>query len=165
MTTRCKCGETRGLHRVAIHDGEKLTAVRHACERDVAGVVSDAEANGRRATVVAVDRRRGHRFAPPKATLAKVPALYEVEHERDPLVRLHYFVGSWDWYVTELDPETWRAFGLVTSPACPHGEWGYIDLAELALVHAGATLNGHPFRQPVERDCHWTMVPISEVLS
>jgi hypothetical protein len=110
--------------------------------------------------VKATDYRRGHRFQPPASDLRKIPGIGGC---RDGIVRLHYFVGGWDWYITELDPATFEAYGLVTSPFCPHGEWGYIDLAELALVQAGATVNGIPFSQPVERDCWWSPVPSTTI--
>lgn len=117
--------------------------------------------------VAATDRRRGHRFAPPKRVLAKIPALYATDGigSGEKVVHVHYFVGGWDWYVVELDPETWEAYALVTSPAVgPRGEWGYVDLADLALVRSGATLNGVPFRQPIERDCFWTVGPLGVVV-
>ena len=93
--------------------------------------------------VVAMDRRRGHRFQAPADTLARIPALYATEGTpmADKVVHLHYFAGGWDWHLVELDPEQGLAFGRVSSPMCPDGEWGYVDLAELAVgtvVHLSA---------------------------
>lgn len=116
--------------------------------------------------VRATDRRRGHRFQPPKADLAKVPALYATEHvpAESKTVGLHYFVGSWDWWIVEVDPDTFQAFGFVRSHMEPRGEWGNVDLLELSSAQMTATVNGRPFRQPVERDCWWTPGPASEVI-
>jgi hypothetical protein len=97
-------------------------------------------------------RRRGHRFRPPVADLRRVPALGATEGTPDPVVRLHYFTGSWDWYVLELDPETGQAFGLVDGF---ERELGYFDLNELEAVSRGLTI--------VERDLYWTPVPLSQV--
>ena len=103
------------------------------------------------------DRKRGHRFAPPKTTAAKIPALYTTDQTptADKIAHLHYFVGGADWYIVELDPDTSIAFGWAeVLPGC--GEWGYIDLRELADVVAQGW-----FR--VERDLHWEPTPVSEI--
>lgn len=44
-----------------------------------------------------------------------VPSLYEQDGADDPIVHVHYFscVNGWDWYLTEYDPRTGEAFGLV----------------------------------------------------
>ena len=67
-------------------------------------------------------------------------------------VKLFDPTGSWSWYISEYDPKTRRAFGLV------HGferELGYIDMAEL-VAHRGR------FGLPIERDLYWTPRPLSE---
>lgn len=99
--------------------------------------------------VKAQDRRRGHRFAPPKADAARVPGLYATEHVdlADKVLHLHYFTSAADWYVAEMDPETGVAFGYADLGfGC--GEWGYFDLCEMAVLTANYL--------GVERDCHWT---------
>lgn len=113
--------------------------------------------------IAATDRRRGHRFQPPVAELRRIPALYATEDVdlADKVVHLHFFVGGCDWYIVELDPETFRAFGWANLGQ--GGEWGYIDLAHLAVLQVPFTVNGAPFRQPVERDCWWTPATFAEV--
>lgn len=104
-----------------------------------------------------VDRRRGHKFRPPKAVLRRIPALYATEQVPTPdkTVWLHFFVASADWYVVELDRDTGEAFGW--AELLPGGgEWGYTRLPDLGtvLVHG---------RMPVERDLYWTPRPVLEI--
>lgn len=103
-----------------------------------------------------LDRRRGHRFLPPKAVMAKVPALYATENTKagDTIINLHYFVAGCDWYVAEADFTTGLAFGWA-EVAAGCGEWGYFSLDELANLSVG------PF--VVERDCWWDPTPASEI--
>lgn len=123
--------------------------------------------------VVAADRERGHAFQAPADVLATVPGLYATESTPidEKSVRLHYFAGGWDWYVVEIDPVEALAFGFVTSPLCPTGEWGYVDLAELAVLRVPVatvldTRTGETTVRvslPVERDLHWTSTTFAEV--
>jgi len=96
-------------------------------------------------------RRRGHNFYPPQALRRKVPPLYGTEEVKaaDKTVWIHYFGWSnADWYITEVDWKTGRAFGYADlGLGC--GEWGYIDLIELEAVNAG------PFGSCPERDKWW----------
>lgn len=93
-------------------------------------------------------RRRGHIFMAPKAVLRKVPALYATDGQgRDAIAHVHYFGGAFDWYLTELDPTTGRAFGMVRRYG-EDGELGYFDLAELEALRVGLVI--------VERDKWWT---------
>jgi hypothetical protein len=85
-------------------------------------------------------------------TFKTMPKTYETEKVKDKIVHLHYFIGSWDWYVFEKDveeEEQIQAFGFVTSNLCPEGEMGYINLQE--VTQAGA-----------EVDLYWTPKPLSE---
>ena len=103
-----------------------------------------------------LDRRRGHRFLPPKAARAKIPALYATEDTSagDTMIHLHYFVGGCDWYIAEADWDTGLAFGWAELAAgC--GEWGYVSLAELATLTVG------PF--VVERDCYFDPTPARDI--
>lgn len=114
--------------------------------------------------IVAMDVRRGHRFQPPDADLARVPSLYATEHVPvpDKTLWLHFFAGPADWWVAELDSTVLRAFGPVN---LGHGvEWGYFDLAELAMATIPLPFTGYGLRVPVERDLYWTPGPASEVL-
>jgi hypothetical protein len=114
------------------------------------------------------DVRRGHRFQPPKAELAKIPRLYATEQvdTADQIVHLHYFVGACDWYITEIDPETFQAFGFANLGDDRCAEWGYIDLIELAVSTVATAIgpNGATFRQPVERDLYFDPKPFGEVI-
>jgi hypothetical protein len=109
------------------------------------------------AKIVAADKRRGHRFQPPAAVLGKVPKLYMTEDVPldEKILHLHYFASSADWYIAELDPETYLAFGWADL-GFGMGEWGYIDLVELAVVEAGLI-------RAVERDCYFTPGTLAEV--
>jgi hypothetical protein len=103
-------------------------------------------------------KRRGHAFLPPENILAKIPRLYGAEKDDDPVVWLHYFCASGDWWVTEVDQRNWEAFGYAKLAAFPGGaEWGYIDLEELE------ELNVHHGLVIVERDCYWTPVKFSKI--
>lgn len=120
--------------------------------------------------VAAMDRRRGHRFQPPRSVLGKVPQLLTTDGQGlEAVVHVHYFLGGWDWWVTELDPATLEAFGFVRSPMCPDGEWGTVDLLELATTDAPVRMRGPggavAFRQPVERDCYWQPRTLATVLA
>jgi hypothetical protein len=100
-------------------------------------------------------KRRGHAFLPPKAVLKKVPALYGQEGAGESAtVHVHYFLGGWDWYLTELDSDG-TGFGLVKSPMMPEGEYGYVSLQELEELRAGIFV--------VERDLDWTPVPVGDL--
>ena len=69
-----------------------------------------------------------------KAILNAVPKLYTQEDLGDAaIVHDKWFDawGSWSWYMTELDPETQQAFGLVIGFET---EIGYFDLNELQAL-------------------------------
>ena len=84
-------------------------------------------------------------------TFETMPKTYETEAKSDPIAHLHFFIGSWDWWITEKDaePEQAQAFGFVKSELCPDGEWGYINLEE--ITQAGAEL-----------DLYFTPAPVSK---
>ena len=84
----------------------------------------------------------------------RVPPLAEGEAGGDGIARVKLFdpTGSWTWYISEYDPETRRAFGLV------HGqdtELGYFDMAEIVDFRGQMGL-------PIERDLQWGPRPLSE---
>jgi hypothetical protein len=101
--------------------------------------------------------RRGHDFLPPAAELAEIPALYGTEplKAKDKIVHLHYFIGSSDWWITELDQagdafdtEAWTAFGYMRiGGADLDAEWGYVSLTELEVITVRAFV--------IERDLYW----------
>lgn len=78
--------------------------------------------------------------------LAKgLPPLYATEGEGDPVAMVHYFsrLSGWDWWLTEYDPGTGVAFGLVRGFA---EEWGYFSVREMEELNRSRGLN------VVERD-------------
>ncbi len=87
-------------------------------------------------------------------TLARIittmPKTRETDGQGDDAIAyLHYFMGGFDWYITERDMEReqLQAFGLADM-GCP--EVGYISIVELIA-------NG------VELDLHWTPKPLKAV--
>ena len=89
----------------------------------------------------------------------KLPALYSQENNPDPIVVCKFFdpCGSWTWYVTEGSPEgeDFIFFGLVRGH---EEELGNFSLSELESVKG-------PLGLGIERDLHWTPVPLSKVKS
>ena len=85
-----------------------------------------------------------------------VPRLYGQDGADDPIVHVHYFscVNGWDWYLTEFDPRTGEAFGLVEGY---DDELGYFSLREMA------ELNRSMGFAVVERDEHFSPKPLSAV--
>lgn len=79
-------------------------------------------------------------------TIATMPKSYDTDGQgNDAVAYLHYFTGSWDWYITEKDVDSdgqgqIQAFGIVDGYEC---EMGYISIKE--ITRAGAEL-----------DLHWT---------
>jgi hypothetical protein len=79
-----------------------------------------------------------------------MPFTYATENTPDPLARMHYFLGGWDWWITEKDGDAEEAqfFGFVKSGLCPQGELGYISPEEITQVGA-------------ELDLYFTPAPLS----
>ena len=98
-------------------------------------------------------RRRGHAFLT-TTMLKTIPALYATEDVPCAKKTLfaHYFYGSHDWYIAELDPETGRAFAYC--PGHP-GEWGYVDIAEMEATVGAMSV--------VERDLYFTPTTTREL--
>ncbi|WP_167496907.1 DUF2958 domain-containing protein [Cellulosimicrobium funkei] len=103
-------------------------------------------------------RLRGHNFYPPKAQRAAVPALGASAGEalEEKVVHLHYFLGSADWFIVEVDWTTGEGWGFADL-GLGHGEWGYIALTELEELR---TTRGLP--QVVERELDWEPVPFGQ---
>ena len=85
-----------------------------------------------------------------------IPALYAQEEVEDPTVHLHLFscVSGWGRYITEHDPATGEAFGLVRGLAT---EWGYVYIPELEGINRAKGFN------VVERDERFSPMRISEL--
>ena len=91
---------------------------------------------------------------------------------KDAIVYLHYFVGSIDWYITEIDQQvSTTAFGW--AQINDQGEFGYIDLNELEQVRVDKELiievegQGTMTKKidvVVERDCYWEEKTLKEAL-
>lgn len=92
----------------------------------------------------------------PKRVAVTVPPLYATEDEGDPIARVKLFssVSGWTWYVTEYDPATGEAFGLVEGFA---DEWGYFSIPEMEALNRLRGFN------VVERDEHFDPAPVSRV--
>jgi len=89
---------------------------------------------------------------------AALPALYSQESVKDPMVRIKLFTPwtGWTWLLTEYDPAENLAFGFAYNSAMPDcAELGYIDIGELESVRG-------PFGLRIERDIHWTPMPLSQ---
>lgn len=103
-------------------------------------------------------RLRGHDFLPEWAALkAAIPLLYETEDVplTDKVIHLHFFAGGCDWYIAELDDDSWNAFGYANLNDPRNAEWGYVSLLELEAVRVGPSV--------VERDLLWMPQPFSQV--
>lgn len=101
---------------------------------------------------------RGHRFYGEE--LSSAPALYATEDTpRDEKVAVaHYFLGSSDWWIIEVDPDTGIAFGYAClSGDVSNAELGYISLLELE----GIVIQGIHI---VERDLDWQPTPLKRIL-
>lgn len=92
----------------------------------------------------------------PEEVAATVPPLYATEEERDPVARVRLFsrVSGWTWYVTEYDPATGEAFGLVEGFA---DEWGYFSIPEFEALNRAKGFG------VIERDEHFERAPVREV--
>lgn len=78
----------------------------------------------------------------------EIPKLYEQDGlgaNAKVYAKLFLPGSSWTWFVTEFDPATREAFGLVYSEFCPEGELGYFSLNELENTKTNLGLS-------VERD-------------
>ena len=90
--------------------------------------------------------------------LARLPALYSQEHNRDPIVHGKFFTpdSNWTWLVTEGSAEDndFLFFGYVIGL---EEEWGYFVLSELESV-------GGPLGMTIERDRYFQPGPFSKVI-
>lgn len=92
-----------------------------------------------------------------KAIQGMCPGLYETDGQGMGATAVaHYFspYSGWDWYMTECNPETGEAFGLVKGH---FPELGYFSLREFEEIN-----RRHGF-ELVERDPHFEPCKLSEV--
>lgn len=102
--------------------------------------------------------RRGHAFLPGWDALTAIPLLRATEHvpPAQKIIHLHFFIGACDWYVAELEDDTWEAFGYANLGDPQNAEWGYFSLPELEAVVVGAGF-------VVERELGWVAQRFSAV--
>ena len=84
----------------------------------------------------------------------RLPKLYSQENVEDPIAQVKFFTpdSSWSWYPVEFDGED-TFFGLVFGF---ERELGYFSLSELESCRG-------PLGLPIERDLHFTPMPISKI--
>ena len=105
-------------------------------------------------------RREGQYFRDKIVEMAQIiegmPVSYETDSQgMEAVVQLHYFTGSWDWYITEKDVDTdgkgqIQAFGFADSGEGFGPELGYISIKE--IIRCGA-----------EMDLHWTPCTLRQI--
>ena len=86
-----------------------------------------------------------------------LPALYEQDGAKDPMVHLKFFnpTGGQSWYLTEYNAEENLAFGWVDlSNGLP--ELGYFSISELENIEL-------PYHQKIERDVYFKPSPLSQI--
>jgi hypothetical protein len=95
-----------------------------------------------------------------KELSAKMPKFRAQEKTRDPIVYAKLFCpwGAATWWLTEYDAKENLAFGFAYLGDEDMAELGYISITELSEVSG-------PFGLKVERDIHFSAVPMSEALS
>jgi len=100
--------------------------------------------------------------APTSKDLNRLPGLYATESIEDPIARMHFFIGSADWWITEYDPIDRLLYGFVNLGDPGMAEWGYISLDELIGLKL-PWQEGSRFFVEIDRDLSWTPKPVSEV--
>ena len=90
----------------------------------------------------------------PEELAATVPPLYAIEAEPIGRAKLFSCFNGWAWLVTEHDPESGEAFGLVKGF---EEEWGYFSIREMEEVNRSKGFN------VIERDFYFDPKPVSEV--
>lgn len=96
-----------------------------------------------------------------KTLQAKTPNLYETDGQgKHAIAQAHYFsciggLAGFDWYMTEYDPETREAFGLV------YGHYGF-ELGYFSLNEFDQ-LNQQFGFEVIERDTHFDPMPLYKI--
>lgn len=90
----------------------------------------------------------------PQYVVKKLPALYSVENQEDPMVKCKFFLPmtKWTWYAMEFDGKD-TFFGYVIGD---YNELGYFSLSELQSIEG-------PYGLKVERDMYFDPTPLSKV--
>ena len=91
---------------------------------------------------------------PTKKHLEKLPPLYSTEmvKTKDKKIKMHFFIGSADWYITEFDGDD-TFFGYADHGQ--GGEWGYISFNELKSLKVRGI--------EVDRDKYWKIRKFGDI--
>lgn len=120
-------------------------------------------------------RTRGHRFYAPQAEQRKVPVIGATREtpEADRVVALHYFTGAFDLWVTEMDCDTGRTYGLLSLDGGVTRQWSTVSLPALEAIRPSGTIQPTgategvthvgALRWVVERDCFWSPVKVADI--
>lgn len=91
--------------------------------------------------------------------LAKIPALYSNDKNNTSLantpIHLHFFIGSYDWYVAEYDGDD-LFFGYANLGDDQMSEWGYISFQELKELKVHGCME-------IDCDLHWKVKLAKEI--
>ena len=96
---------------------------------------------------------------PTEKQLAALPNLLASKDMsvKDIKIRMHFFMGSCDWYIAEYDPVDRLFFGYaIIGGDLQMAEWGSISFDELEMINIGGI--------EVDRDLYWTPKPFSKVM-
>jgi hypothetical protein len=100
----------------------------------------------------------------PGEILPVLPRLYEQEDRGEEAVvwiKLFHPASQWTWYLTEYDPETGQAFGMVVGH---EAELGYFSIEEMEVWRDEFLAKPADLRRlPPERDLWWTPKTLSDV--
>ena len=94
---------------------------------------------------------------PDESTLKALPALYSTEHIplQDKLIRLHFFIGSCDWWICEGDGDDLLWGFVILNNDYQNAEWGYISYSSLKDINIRGL--------EIENDLYWKVRPAREV--
>ena len=71
-------------------------------------------------------------------------------------IKLFSPYSGWTWYISELDPDTGHAYGIVRGHKLEYGYFNVFELAEIRFENFGNV-------PAVERDLQWKPSPIADV--
>jgi hypothetical protein len=103
----------------------------------------------------------------PQTVIDSMPRLYKTDSQgKKAMVLCHLFGPIGDFYLTEVNEEGSEAFGYTKLTAHPDGaELGYIPLT--SLKECVGKFKSNPLvnlKYMIERDLHWSPVPLAEVM-
>lgn len=94
---------------------------------------------------------------PTREELDRIPRLYQTEDIplKDKLIYLHFFIGSFDWFIAEYDGED-LFWGYALNGDHDMAEWGYISFTEMKEAKVRGWLE-------IDRDINWQIRKASEI--